>query len=582
MSSPKKKTITIPASVGSNTLTDTFGKIAFTPEVKELLAALNAELNVRYVPGAEKPIISVLSVRGGDPMCSLEEFIALSGYRRFVNDAIKEVDKLTSSSAKVCLIAYFVRMAKFDTINVPERVMEQNLSKFNNIGSTLQIVERNLETINRTIDNEWRTYLLHNGLRITRILLSTQMLCMGSEIVAREHIEDQLFIAAIPKWLYTKFGDTNFTSNLKSDSKVVLFPKNNYLKAIALNTKELNNEPFMTKNQLVLSKSGGIIALSRADFSTLYPKVPSELKEQVLEYLQKYQWVCTNPSTSDEILSIRETGKSVPVFSEVTPRKKTGREQRPETELAKISRQIGNVLGNIQSTWNGIMNFVIPIANPKSDFWIHLFSNAENWEVTPTNSIYNCIRNEGSLGPLDTLRNASSIVVLGHVYKIVAQSVRVIYGSESASMLSRLFLAMHNRQDFVEREAFIDNIGIGNPIESLEGMETHPVSASEITEAKAFLGIADEVVKAKRKSGQAAVRLSEKVLKELSPLKDMPIYEPVRIWLMTSFKSNRRESLQLIAAERILGEALKHQDKIFEEGFEEEELLAMMESDDDE
>jgi hypothetical protein len=398
---------------------------------------------------------------------------------------------------------------------------------------------------------------------------------MGSVVVDRDFIDNKLFDVAVPKWLFTKFTDGNFTSNLKSDCMTLLFPKNNYLKAIAFSTKELLSEPFLTQNKLVLQKSGGIITLARTDFSFLFPEIPAEAREQVEKYLDKYQWVLTNPTSADEILALRESGKMAPVFREVQPPKISGRNPRPESETSRTCRLVGNTLGKIQASWNGMMNFVVSVANPRTEFWSGVFDNADGWEVTPTNSIYNCIRAEENLNPLENLRNAKSKDLQARIGYIVAQNVHVPYGTEDCGKIVAVFQAMTGRQDFHKFEDFVDKIDVEHPMSDMAVLKDRPVTQSELTAGKLFLGLKTKAARQKRPAG-SAVRLHSSVLNELKPLKENPIYDKVVNWLMSTFKSNSRTALQLIAAERILGEALRHQDTVFLD-LEDDDLLEVEE-----
>lgn len=299
------------------------------------------------------------------------------------------------------------------------------------------------------------------------------------------------------------------------------------------------------------------------------------IEEQVNAFVEGFYWTLTNPYTEDEILEVREGGKMPPVFRETVPRG-SGRGNRPESELAKITRQIGNTLGLIQATWNGILNFVIPVANPRTEFWIHLFANADDWQITPTSSIYDCIRAEGNMAPLRNLRSASSLDLLRKIGAIIAQVCQVPHGSADFTAIVGDITRVHNRQGFFQREGFAEPPGF--EIRGLEGMDATPVTDAEQNSARMFLGIRTKGSKKKKRTNASAVRLHSSVLNELRPIKDrIALYEPVTDWLGSTFKTHERNRLQLIAAERILGEVLRHQEKIFDELIEDDELLEIEE-----
>jgi hypothetical protein len=92
-----KKTVSIPTNVGSHILTAAFGRINLSNDVKENLSALDAELSIRYNPDNEKPTVSVVK-KDGSKFCSLEEFKSLSGFRRFVNVALKGAERVSSTN----------------------------------------------------------------------------------------------------------------------------------------------------------------------------------------------------------------------------------------------------------------------------------------------------------------------------------------------------------------------------------------------------------------------------------------------------------------------------------------------------
>jgi len=563
-----KKTVSIPSNLGSSNLSDAFGKITLAPEVKELLSALGAKITVSYDPGAEKPTIRIVGDTGKN-MCSLDEFKALSGYRRFVGDMLKTAARESSNQQKAELVGYFLREADARKLPVAARMLEQNGSKFINFGSSIKVVKHNLEIIAETIDDVWSDYLKQQGTDILRVLYSAQLECMKSSPVDKAYVSDQLLTYGTPRWLYLKFLDKNFTANVRDEAVTLLFPRNNYLKSIAVSTKELESESFRARNNIILAKSGGIIILSQTDFSCLFPEYSLEIHEQVVADLENYQWTCTSPYTADEILTVRQTGKQLPIFRESMNSRTPG--GRPESELGRVTREIRNVLGKIQSTWNGIMHFVIPVANPRMEFWNTMYTGAESWNITPTNSIYDCIRDEG-LGPLQGLRLAKTATLLKRIGQIVALSILVPPGTKHAARIIEAFEKIEDNQSFCETKVFTPTIGKDHPMQNLDAMETHPVTADEITKAKKFLAFKSREKTRNRRSGQSSVRLHTSVLSELKPLQATPLYEPVTDWLMSTFKTGDRKTLQLIAAERILGEAIKAQDEIFPDEIGEDEL----------
>jgi len=556
-----KKTVSIPANVGSNLISEVFGNISLSKEVKDFLSAIDAELNIRYVAGAEKPIIELLS-KTGKKVCDLEEFKKLSQYRRFVNDAMKQADKAVSTNKKIELVALLMRQAATRLITLPPRIMEQNMTKFNQLGSSLEIISGHKKAIDDAMDNDYKTYIVDKLDRVSRLIITTQIMCLGSDLVEKDYIATELRNIGVPKWIYNKFLDKNFTNNLNYDCKTLLFPKNNYFKSISFSTVELNDEEFLAANTAVLEKSGGIIRLAKSDFSALYPSYDTNLEEQVEAYLAKYQWVLTNPSTADEVLTLRETGKFPPVFKEAMAPRTSGSKQRPETELGKITREVSNVLGRIQSVWNGILNFVIPVSNPKESFWNLIYPDV-TWNISPTRSIYDCIRDERNLAPLNAIREATSTVILTRICAIMSVVSGIPTDSPLNLTISTPVMTILNRQGYRALGTFTDNLQADHPLGDLAGIANMPVAENETVAAKAFLNIKEAKSGKARRSAMAMVRLDKSVYKELRSMEGHPIYDDVINWLMSSFKTGNRKLLQSVATELILGEAQHNSDTIF-------------------
>jgi hypothetical protein len=320
--------------------------------------------------------------------------------------------------------------------------------------------------------------------------------------------------------------------------------------------------------------SGGIIALAATDFSQLFPSIKQELEEPIREFLTGYQWVCTTPLKAEEILDLRETGKSFPVIRDAQAPNKTGKEKRPESEMAKVARQVGNTLNIIQGTWNSIMNFCIPVANPKTEFWAGLFT-VHAWDVTPTNSIYNCIRNDTSHKRiLQALREKPSSAQLKAIALIVSQQLAIPAETADCNLVVTSFDGITNE---IFTSVNLPDVSADYQLADLDGYDETVVSRDEMDVARNFLGVKGKVSTKTKKSGAGAVRLTTTVLNELAPLKGSELYDKVVMWLMTSFKTGSRTELQKLAAERVLGEALKHQETIFGDEFEEEVALQEME-----
>jgi hypothetical protein len=557
-----KKTITIPAKLGINNFSDILGKIQFTSEMKEFLSALQAEIRVGFNPDSEAPLIEVVD-RSGKKVCSIDEFKALTGCRSFTTRILREIEKEKTNSKKVELAAYYIRSAQATVAwTIPERVLEKNKDKFHTMGALITVVEENLETIEENgVESEFKTLLVETANDILRIQHRYQMMTMTSEVVDPDFIKETLFDAGIPKSLYNRLTTKTFASNMKSgDCKLLLFSKGNYLNAVAFSSKELLNEQLLTRNRVLLTQSGAIIALSRGDYSYLYPRIPTELRESVEEFIMNFQWPLTGPFTSEEILALRESGKNPPMLARRIPVRGPG--GRPEDELSRITREISNVLGTVHSTWNGIMNYVVPVAAPKTMFWNSIFPDAENWLITPTNSIYDCMRaDENGVELLAALRDVAIPGIAEKIGHIMAMVQDTPGGVDDHEIMISLVKPIQDRNAFVEFEGYNPTFRTVFTVTDVSrAVEVAPILPAEFDAARTKLGYRQGQKAMKKIMGRGKTRLSSEVLNELNPIKGHEIFEPVKNWLQSSFKTNKCFVVQGVAARRIVGEFLANED----------------------
>lgn len=570
------KTITLPASISGGKIIESFGKINLSEETKEMLAQLGADLSIRYVSGAEKPVVELLG-RDGKALTSVKEFIALSGYRRFVSEAIKEVDKKTASDEKLETISFFLRAAKTNAaMKVPARILEPNLTRFNQAGSLIQLLDEHKESISTAVDNVYKDYLLDKILTVRRICHVLMIKAMGDARIEQEQIEDLLFDSGVPIWVYKKLQDRSFVNNV-TDVVRLFFPKNNYLKSMTMTTKELASEEFMSENADVLTKSGGIIKFSRTDWSTILPSVPVQIKTEIEAFKLKRQWILMNPYTVKELLELRMTGKNPPIFRET--QKYTGDNRRPDNEISRVSREISNILGLLEATWLGIMNLVIPSATPIADFWELLYSNASNWDPRPTRTIFDLIEIENKLTPLEKLRDAKGQKLMTRISELICARMEFAHSSTKGIYLRKNIMLIEDKNNYekIKKPSFDRDAALPK---SLEDIKADPLTNSEKELAYPFTGTRREASvkqKAKKKSGMAQTRISTEALNELSILvENKVLYEKTKDWVGSTFKTKNYKEVQVIAARYAAGEALKHQDKVFGIDFDEyDEMIAI-------
>lgn len=565
-------------NIGAANLVEELSKLNLSPEVREFLANLNARLVVTFSSGSTRPDLEIQDKRG-TLVCSIDEFVKLGSFRRWVNDELKAIDKITASSDKLKLIALFFRKASEKGSPIPDRMDDANETKFKQFHSMVKIVLSHIEVIEDTIENDARAYLLEKANLVVEVIYKLMLDCVTSK-VEKEAYNDALYERGVPKWLANRLVDKQFTSNLKVDSINLMFPKGNYLKSIALMTKEILNEGFLTANRFAVEHSGSIIALAKADLGFMLPDIPKHVEGEIVKYIDEYMWTMISPYTAAEILQLRINGKAIPSFrSRQKANPRPGAKSRPETESQRISREIHNLLGEVVSTWLHLQNLVIPCAQPLQDFWSRIIPGTNDWEMTPNHGLYMHIKESGV--SIDSLKDLSNEILLQLMAEIVTQAIRVPTGSDNGKKIIAIFKGMKGHPRFQEFEKALDTNKRLYDVD-VSAMEKVELPEKILDETKKFLGQMTSKKKASKKiSGQAAVRLHTSVLDELTLIEGLDIYPKVKEWLSTSFKTGNFKATQLLAARMVAGEVLKYKDKLLDEDFDEYDYLENLEEDED-
>jgi hypothetical protein len=579
--STKVDSIKLPKTIGGNNLVENLGKINLSAELKEFLAALDARLVVTYSSGSDKPDVSVRD-NTGKLVCAIDEFLKLGGFRRWVNDELKALDKEEASREKLKLIAMFLRRAKELSISLGIRMDEGNETRFKQFNAMSEIVRDNLEKISATADGVYRTFLMTKGRILVRIYYELMLSCLGQTSLAKEALETALWENGIPKWIHSKFVDKQFTTNVRHDATVLLFPRGNYTKGIGLTKRELSSEKFLASNAEILGRAGSIIQLARHNWSGLLPVPPAELEKDVESFLNNHMWILIHPYSWTEILEIRASGKSPPIFkARQKPNPKQGTKTRPETETQRICRESYNTLMEINVNWLHLANFIIPCADPLETFWQHLTGDAAAWEITPAHNLYHNLQDfETDLGPIHNLNNKELLKLMAN---IVIIGSRVPTGSKVGLEMAQVFADMENKPAFVEgTEVPIGGFDARLRVD-LTAMKAVELEDNAFEEAKKFLGVGAPKKKTGRnRGGASSIRLHTSVLNELEILRGHTLYDPVKNWIASSFKTGNKVAVQMIAAERVAGEILKNQDRILTDDFDEYDYLGQAEEYDEE
>jgi len=562
---------------GIGNLTKQFGKITLSTETREFLSTLDGELVATFSGGATAPTLSVRT-RSGELICSIAEFEKLGGYRRWVNDELKRLDKTDASDHKVRLVALFLRAAREDSIQTPERMTEPNEAKFRDFFTKRQIIAENLEIIGETIDNSFKSYLRLKGGNLIRIYDRLMLDCMRSDKITEEVFKDAIFEAGIPTWLAARMVSKQFVSNTQSDCTTILFPKGNYHKAISLTNFEIKNDEFLKANKTILKNSGSIIILAKMSWETLvWPHVPDHLATEVYTQFAKHPWVLNSPYTSEEILEVRAGGKKPPVFR---PRQKTATsgktKSRPETEVHRICRDIYNIVMEVNTMWLDSQHMIFHCNDPVENFWSKIIPGAEDWVLKGPGDLYKQIID--SCTDISAIRELTNEPLRKLIAEMIVQSLSIPLSSPKGKALFKE-LAANETEVYAIKCTTQKQLSV-NYTTDIAHLEKVELGSEMILATEKFLG---KRTKTKKKTGrniQANVRLTKAVLTEIAMLENHEIYENVKGWL-ASFKTGKNKLVQFAAAQVVAGEVLKYQNKLLGVDFDEAEYLSDAEDTDE-
>jgi len=556
-------------NLGTNNLVEFFNKISLSPEVKEFLSAIGGSMVVTFNPGATTPTIEIVG-RNGKPVCSIDEFKKLSMYRRFVIDELKALDKVQASNEKIEIFSYFIRAFISQGRKIPDRIDEGNENRFRQYYAATKIVEKNLETIKDTTDSGAKTYLVRKLSNIIKVYHKLMIECLDSQALDSKKLEEELFACGVPKWLHLKAVDKTFTQNLRYNAETVLFPSGNYLKSICLTTNELKSEIFLTFNEYLLANNNVIVGMSRMDYTKALPSVPDVHKDEFQDFLGNHMWVLNSPYTTTDILELRIGGKGIPSYR---PRKQpvvSG--GRPETDIQRVKRECTNLFSQINSSWLDLQNLVVPLENPKDEFWSKIIGGTDTWDISPTCNLYQNLKDFGT--DLTTIRKLSNEAIKTLLANTVCISSGLFPDGELGVLINNLVRNVDNPTFVIGKQ--ITDVGLTSPID-LAGLQKSKPNEDEKIVVKTYLGLDRKISEKKEKrTNKGAVRVFLGALNELKVIESEPIYNRVKEWISTSFITCERSIMQETAARYVAGEVLKYKDLIFED-FDEEEVLHKVE-----
>jgi hypothetical protein len=533
----------------------TLGKIHLNEESRNLLIRLGGVIQVMIDPGADHPIIRVVTTEG-KTLCSISDFEKIAGYRRFLTEATKTAEKESLAEKRLAEVAKMISLFENLTKSkAPDRMIQENNSKRLELEQLLKKIKANVGRIKDLPESEgYKEYLLEMGTAIEAVLVHEMILVIGPEKVTKDQRMESLFLAKIPKWLYGKFISNDWVKNETKDIKSLVFPKNNFLKGIAFMTREIMDEDFMLFNHKVTAYSGHLPKLVTSRLVNMFleeGKDPST-KEVLAKVFEDFEWVLHNGTPVDEIIQPRLEGKAPPSIT-ITRSMAKGR----ETELPRLKRDMTNRLMRISHNLSMLMHGLILTEDPIGQFWDPIYSGANDWELTPTKNIYDWIMDvDPKLEKFSEIVHLSNPEVNKKLFGILFLKCEIYNEDLKAALLGELL----DMAKEVKSKSDGEKPLVNNPDYHLEDItDVTTVSNDQKEKAKLFLGAKTKKVQAK-KSRQNARLLSTKVMKGLRKLDTITNGKHIRTqienWIETSFTTSGA-IVQEVALELILAAAYR-------------------------
>jgi len=556
------KNISNTAPIGARNISRSLEKISFSPEVSDLLAYIGGTIQMRFSPDSASVTHTIIDAEGNF-LATIQEFEQLAGYKTFIRKKQDELERKEGSDKRAT--TYKNAILGFTNRHgekaLPSRILESNNQKFAQLKKSLKDIEKNRAVINSLPSDKYRDYLSRQGRVLERIYMKQIEECMGSSKVEKAEHARLLLGCGVPKYLDSKFTDSNFTRDLArtNSAKTLIFPKGNYMKSISFTTEEMNDNAFLGANLTVISNSGSIIQLARSEeLIKVFIDKSDEHVEELLGQWSKLLWPLLSPGNCEDFLQPRVDRIRVKPYSEVqAPKAKPGGTVRPETALQKKSRALKNSLGTMISIILDFFHLIPRVTDPREDFWSELFTSSvtDNWTVTPERPIYHWVADEPNCEKVvDSIRNNSSDKAKKLLGVIVCIGLKHRYSGTKGTAIQKIIGGLGENDKNTSFLGDVDTEIDAQPDSNLQLLEEEggSLSQAELNKIDVFRGKVTEdlTTSTKEKRFRNKVRLTSEAKATLKHIKDKVMRNEVASWIRESF---RNKALQRAAADFTAG-----------------------------
>jgi len=564
-----------PFQLSISNVSETLGQISLNRDLIAFLTRLGAVLRVTFDPSSKAPIIKVVNDKG-NTLCSISEFEKLGGYRRIISDAVKISEKTVLTEKRVAITAKLMSLFEdhFKDKEIPQRISAKNSARKIELENTLKVLTFNSELLMELPDTGNYSQYVKDTIQAIEFVLAAEMIAtIGDVDLTSENRWENIFLAGVPKFMYHKLT-TKINLDI-ADLKYFLFPKNNFFKNISFTTKELRNSHFCGINEKVLENSHYLRqVVLMEDFLQPLDDIPKDKisVEQVNETIDQFMWPLHRGGPAAEVIQPRLEGKAPPLITLEKPKGK-------ETEIPRYKRLVKHHLTKISCNILLLLNGVIITEDPCAQFWSHLYGDISSWEFSPSKTIFHWIveadPEHKKFQEIVDFSNSEINKILIEILMMKCgrydPAIKKKFSTELLKMSTKKFVDLSTSTEVegseagekesapTSEESSVDKFKRILPPTKLKWkdiLKVDTISTEQTEKAKRFLNVRKPIVAKKDQSFKLSRKLSKETEKDLLTLKNLvnvPFYNLIHEWVITTFPSGKGELLQQIAVDFILG-----------------------------
>jgi hypothetical protein len=528
--------------LGARNLSRSISNLQPSREVTNLLSRIRGTIRLEFSAEDSKFSASIIG-EDGKFLTTITEFEEISRYKGIIRDAEKKAESTERGKAEVALLHNLKSLHKKGGNTAPDRMVEGNKNRLNQIVNWHKNLVTNLEIIDSLPESDCRSYLQEKGKILAKLYVNEAIDCVGAEVVKEDYHSDKLLSLGIPKNVENKLNDKAFTKDAK-DAKLLLFPRGNYMKSVSLTTTEMKSVCMMNTNGTILSDSYGIIDLAQSDrLKKFFFKSEDEVDAEIDSAWEKLQWPLLASGTIEEYLEPRLKRVGVKHFTPTQAPRDAGKKgTRTEKPNGKKIRDMRNFQQQFMAILVNYCHFVPIVDDPQMDFWAAVFDEGSKWSVTPDKTLYghihDSINGEKVLREMKTL---SSNLIKKHLLHQLCGAMQIPEGSSRFKDFKEVVLKIKGN------DASVVDFGVGTCKEKIDNLDDtkwkeledySSLNKTVTTEINKFRGrVTQELQKAKRKEAPTGKnRLSSSVEEGLKDFKDETLRKNIRDWIRKSFR----------------------------------------------